>query len=164
MNTGFARGECRRVSSATSSTERARRPAAGRAAPAPVRSRGSAGPRPINGRLPPGRGRCSFTTAALMALEPGVLVRLASPTCARKWRSGVATAAAGARKLRGARVQCRPEHAARARRARGHGGSPRARASSRFRCCHFLRADSRAASGATRSGRGSRRPFWRCHN
>ncbi|CAH2243820.1 jg7070 [Pararge aegeria aegeria] len=46
---------------------------------------------------------------------------------------------------------------------RGHGGSPRARASPRFRSCcrHFLRAESRSAFGryAQRSAR-LRRPFW----
>ncbi|CAG9562527.1 unnamed protein product [Danaus chrysippus] len=74
MNTDFERDVCRRACRATSSTERRPRRPAECSRP---RARNAVlflwTERPINGRQPPGRGRRSFTTTALMALEPGAL-------------------------------------------------------------------------------------------
>lgn len=81
MNTDFARRQCRRVENATCSTEARLGMRACSAAAAPVERGGRSSPaaRPINGRLPPGRGRRSFTTAALMACGPRALVRWRRP-------------------------------------------------------------------------------------
>lgn len=147
--------------------------------------RSSSTARPINGRQPPGRGRRSFTTVALMAFEQGVLAY--RRRCLRARENGAASRRQReAREKRGAHKCSDSDAAGGGTIARAAGTwARRLAAADRAPCvtsstlvpreserllplatfyARWIMIHFRTLLGALPPGDGSRRPFWICYN